>query len=211
MLTALSSTPGLPFGSGSGLAWALLAAGLWLAAAAVRLARFNVLSDAEVTDKTIFHGVPTTLAAGLLVNWFLVCIKYGGPDNPLAAPERFAEGRLFGDLQLGPDVWCAFPWAMIVGALLMVSNLRNKKFGRCALAGPTSPSARCRWSPWPSSSCASTPSSWSCCPRPGWRSGWCGARSARSTAASPSRRCSPSATSEPRPAVPRDSLSIRTD
>ncbi|MDC0720542.1 CDP-alcohol phosphatidyltransferase family protein [Nannocystis bainbridge] len=129
ILTALSSTPGLPFGTGSGLAWALLAAGLWLAAAAVRLARFNVLSDAGTTDKTIFHGVPTTLAAGLLVNWFLVCLKYGGPDNPLAAPDRFAEGRLFGDLLLGPGVWAAFPWAMIAGALLMVSNLRNKKFG----------------------------------------------------------------------------------
>lgn len=129
VLTALSTTPGLPFGSGSGLVWVLLASGLWLAAAAVRLARFNVLSEDAVADKTIFHGVPTTLAAGLLVDWFLVCMKYAGPDNPLGAPEAFAEGRLFGGLQFGPEVWNLFPWAMLGGALLMVSNLRNKKFG----------------------------------------------------------------------------------
>ncbi|HEY8378612.1 MAG TPA: CDP-alcohol phosphatidyltransferase family protein [Nannocystis sp.] len=130
VLTALSSTPGLPFQTGGGLAWVVFAAGLWLAAAAVRLARFNVLTEDESTDRTIFHGVPTTLAAGLLVDWFLVCLKYAGPDNPLGAPDAFTEGRLFGDLQLGPGVWSVFPWAMVAGALLMVSNLRNKKFGQ---------------------------------------------------------------------------------
>lgn len=130
VLCALTSTPGLPFAEGEGLAWVVAAAGLWLAAAAVRLARFNVLVDAPEADGSIFHGVPTTLAAGLLVDWFLVALKYAAPDNPLGAPDRFAEGRLFGDLQLGPAVWQAFPWVMIVGALLMVSNLRIKKLGR---------------------------------------------------------------------------------
>lgn len=129
VLTALTDTKGLPFGPGEGQVWVTLAAGLWIACAALRLARFNVLSDDATTDKTIFHGVPTTLAAGLLVNWFLVCLKYGGPDNPLGAPERFAEGRLFGGLELGPGVWSVFPWAMVAGALLMVSNLRVKKIG----------------------------------------------------------------------------------
>lgn len=126
---ALTSTPGLPFAGGQGLAWVVAAAGLWLAAAAVRLARFNVLVEEPGADRSLFHGVPTTLAAGLLVDWFLVCLKYAAPDNPLGAPAGFAEGRLFGDLQLGPAVWHVFPWAMLVGALLMVSNLRNKKLG----------------------------------------------------------------------------------
>lgn len=129
LVSALTSTPGLPFGTGSGLAWAVGAAGVWLAAAAIRLARFNVLADRAQTDRTIFHGVPTTLAAGLMINWYLVCLKYAAPDNPLGAPERFAEGRLFGDLALGACVWQLFPWAMIVGALLMCSNLRVKKLG----------------------------------------------------------------------------------
>lgn len=129
LLTALTSTPGLPFASGAGLAWVVAAAFLWLAAAALRLARFNVLTDLPQADKTIFHGVPTTLTAGLLVDWFLVCLKYAAPDNPLGAPDRFAEGRLFGGLQLGPEVWQLFPWAMLVGALMMISNLRIKKFG----------------------------------------------------------------------------------
>ena len=129
LVTALTTTPGLPFGTGSGLAWAVGAAGLWLAAAALRLARFNVLTERPNADKTIFHGVPTTLAAGLLINWFLVCLKYAAPGNPLGAPGRFAEGRLFCGLELGPAVWQLFPWAMLTGALLMVSNLRVKKLG----------------------------------------------------------------------------------
>lgn len=132
VLVALTTTPGLPFQSGSGLAWIAAASGLWVACAAVRLARFNVLSDDDVADKTIFHGVPTTLAAGLLVDWFLVCLKYAAHDNPLGARDHFEEGRLFGDLALGPAAWSVFPWAMIAGALLMVSNLRNKKFGALA-------------------------------------------------------------------------------
>lgn len=129
VLTALTTTPGLPFAEGSGLTWVALVAGLWIACAALRLARFNVLSDDASTDRSIFHGVPTTLAAGLLINWFLVCLKYAAPGNPLGAPGRFAEGRLFGDLELGACVWSLFPWAMLAGGLLMVSNLRIKKIG----------------------------------------------------------------------------------
>lgn len=130
VICALSSTPGLPFGSGQGLAWLVAAAGLWLAGAAIRLARFNVLAEEPGADRTLFHGVPTTLAAGLLVDWFLVCLKYASADNPLGARDRFAEGHLFGDLELGAGAWCAFPWAMALGAVLMVSNLRVKKLGK---------------------------------------------------------------------------------
>lgn len=129
VVCALTSNQNLPFGTGSGLAWVVGAAGVWVAAAAIRLARFNVLADRATTDRTIFHGVPTTLAAGLVINWFLVCLKYAAPDNPIGAPGRFAEGRLFGGLELGPCVWHVFPWALVVGAMLMTSNLRIKKLG----------------------------------------------------------------------------------
>lgn len=127
MFTALTRTPGLPFNSGAGYAIVVAATAFWVFTATFRLARFNVLTD-EAPDKTLFNGVPTTLAAGLLINWFLVCLKYAAPGNPLGAPAAFSEGRLFGDLQLGPGAWSVFPVAMFIGGALMVSNLRCKKF-----------------------------------------------------------------------------------
>ncbi len=79
-------------------------------------------------DKSLFHGIPTTLAAGLLINWFLVGLKYATPHNPLGAPHAFGEPRLLGSLALGPNVWLAVPVAMLIGAALMISNVRCKKF-----------------------------------------------------------------------------------
>lgn len=127
MFIALSSTPGLPFNEGPGYVLLATAAACWIFAATFRLARFNVLTG-ESPDKTMFNGIPTTLAAGVLVNWFLVCLKYAGPHSPLGAPAQFGEARLFGALQLGSGTWTVFPVAMLVGAALMVSNLRCKKF-----------------------------------------------------------------------------------
>lgn len=127
MFLALTTAPGLPFGAGAGYVLVLAAAAAWIFAATFRLARFNVLTG-EAPDKTLFNGIPTTLAAGLLVNWFLVCLKYAGPDAVLGEPAPFTDLHLFGPLQLGPGAWSAFPAAMFVGAALMVSNLRCKKF-----------------------------------------------------------------------------------
>jgi CDP-diacylglycerol--serine O-phosphatidyltransferase len=127
LFAALTGAPGLPFAAGGGYALAVAAAAAWIFAATFRLARFNVLTG-DSPDKSMFNGIPTTLAAGLLVNWFLVCLKYAAPDNPLGAPASFGELRLFGDLQLGPAAWSAFPVAMLIGSALMVSNLRCKKF-----------------------------------------------------------------------------------
>jgi CDP-diacylglycerol--serine O-phosphatidyltransferase len=101
LFIALTETPGLPFGSGQGYALALAACAFWIGAATFRLARFNVLTDVA-PDKSLFNGIPTTLAAGLLVNWFLVCLKYAAPSNPLGAASQFSEARLFGPIQLGP-------------------------------------------------------------------------------------------------------------
>src|SRR5262245_34842520 len=69
LFTALTRTPGLPFNNGPGYALALAASAFWVFTATFRLARFNVLTD-DSPDKTLFNGIPTTLAAGLLVNWF---------------------------------------------------------------------------------------------------------------------------------------------
>ena len=127
LFIALTTAPGLPFASGAGYALVLTATAAWVFAATFRLARFNVLTG-ETPDKTLFNGIPTTLAAGLLINWFLVCLKYAAPGDPLGDPAKFSEMRLFGPLQLGPGAWTLFPVAMFVGAALMVSNLRCKKF-----------------------------------------------------------------------------------
>lgn len=127
LFIALSSAKGLPFSEGSGYALLLAACACWIFAATFRLARFNVLTG-DSPDKSMFNGIPTTLAAGLLINWFLVCLKYATPGDPIGDPAHFAELRLFGALELGPGAWTVFPVAMIIGAALMVSNLRCKKF-----------------------------------------------------------------------------------
>jgi len=127
LFIALTGEPALGYASGTGYALVVAACGFWIAAATFRLARFNVLTD-SAPDKSLFNGIPTTLAAGLLVNWFLVCLKYAAPGNPLGAAGEFTEPRLFGGLQLGAGAWSAFPIAMLVGGLLMVSNLRCRKF-----------------------------------------------------------------------------------
>lgn len=127
LFTALTRTPGLPFADGGGYVLVVAVSAFWVFTATFRLARFNVLTD-DAPDKTIFNGIPTTLAAGLLINWFLVCLKYATPTNPLGAPAAFTEAHLFGGLQLGPSAWSVFPIAMLIGGALMVSNLRCKKF-----------------------------------------------------------------------------------
>lgn len=127
MFIALTGNPALPFATGPGYLLVVGACAFWIAAATFRLARFNVLTDAA-PDKSLFNGIPTTLAAGLLINWFLVCLKYASPDNPLGDPAAFSEPRLLGPLSFGPGAWTMFPVAMLVGGLLMVSNVRCKKF-----------------------------------------------------------------------------------
>lgn len=96
----------------------------WVLGAVFRLARFNVASEEGVPTK-IFFGVPTTLAGGLLVIWFLALLKYA----PLY--HSFGGGRILGTSVTTPDwVWTIFPFAMLLGAFLMASSLRMLKVGK---------------------------------------------------------------------------------
>ncbi|MGB1012741.1 MAG: CDP-alcohol phosphatidyltransferase family protein [Nannocystaceae bacterium] len=129
MYCALSSTEALPFTTGIGHTVIIATSVLWVLCATFRLARFNVLTD-DSGDNSMFFGIPTTLAAGMLVNLFLVGLKYADPSNPLGDRAWFTEGHLFGAITLGPKVWTGIPIAMVIGALLMVSNLRMRKIGK---------------------------------------------------------------------------------
>ena len=126
--TALTTTPGLPTAEGGGRILAIAASALWIFACTFRLARFNVIAD-EPRYKGLFFGIPTTLAAGALATWFLTLLKYAGADNPLSGRDQFSEGRAFGDLALSADAWMALPIGMLVGAVLMVANVRIRKLG----------------------------------------------------------------------------------
>ncbi|MGB1274634.1 MAG: CDP-alcohol phosphatidyltransferase family protein, partial [Nannocystaceae bacterium] len=115
MYCALSSTEALPFMTGVGHTVIIATSVLWVLCATFRLARFNVLTD-DSGDNSMFFGIPTTLAAGMLVNLFLVGLKYADPSNPLGDRAWFTEGHLFGAITLGPKVWTGIPIAMVIGA-----------------------------------------------------------------------------------------------
>ena len=126
--SALTKAPGLGFDQGNGYLLVSIAAAAWIFACTFRLARFNVIVD-EPRFKGLFFGVPSTIAAGTLATWFLVLLKYAGPDNALSGRDLFAEGRAFGDLGLSSGSWTLLLWAMVFGAFLMVANLRVRKLG----------------------------------------------------------------------------------
>lgn len=105
----------------------------WMFAAVFRLARFNVAAEEGVPTK-IFFGVPTTLAGGLLIIWFLAFLKYSGPEMY----EPFGGTKLLGDGVTTPDgVWQWFPVGMLIGAFLMASSLRILKVGTTARRATT--------------------------------------------------------------------------
>ncbi len=124
--TMLSSVPMLGFESGFGRALMLGACGLWVLATVFRLAKFNVVAENDDAPD-VFLGVPTTLAAGLLVIWILVIHKYAAPVAALGVPGVFDEPRVFGGLQFGLGAWSYLPAAMLLGAFLMASNLPQPK------------------------------------------------------------------------------------
>jgi len=123
--TFLDSHPQLEFGDGARRMLLIFASIAWVLAAVFRLARFNVTTDEQVPTK-IFFGIPTTLAGGLLIIWFLALLKYAGPGVGVA--EGFGGERIEG-LTTPIGVWQWFPVAMLVGAFLMVSSLRMLKVG----------------------------------------------------------------------------------
>lgn len=126
MYVSLSSAPILGFESGSGHMLLLAACGLWVLANVFRLAKFNVVADDPSAPK-VFFGVPTTLAAGALVTWYLVLHKYAPGSAVLGDAGAFTGPKLFGAVTIGTGVWAYIPAAMLAGAFLMVSNVPTPK------------------------------------------------------------------------------------
>ncbi len=111
----------LPFDQGLARIYLVSACVLWVLAAVFRLARFNVAADTEIPTR-LYFGVPTTLAGGLLVTWFLAFLKYRTTGDTFGGPKLFGEA-----LTTPRGVWLAIPGAMLVGAFLMVSSFRMLK------------------------------------------------------------------------------------
>jgi len=113
----------LPFRDGLGHAYLAVSCIVWVLAAVLRLARFNVAAE-EASPTRIYFGVPTTLAGGLLVIWFLALLKYAEPGATFGGP------KLLGEHVVTPrTVWLVMPALMLLGAYLMVSSLRMLKIG----------------------------------------------------------------------------------
>jgi len=114
----------LPYDHGAGQAYLIAGCIIWVLAAVFRLARFNIVTEMN-TPTRLYFGVPTTLAGGLLVIWFLAFLKYLEPGETFGGP------KLLGDSVTTPrGVWLALPGAMMVGAFLMASSLRMLKIAR---------------------------------------------------------------------------------
>lgn len=133
--TFFESHPQLDLDHGWRGAMVTVACIAWVFGAVFRLARFNVAAEDGVPTK-IFFGVPTTLAGGLLIVWFLALLKYAGAD--LGVPGGFGGAKLVGDGFETPRwVWTLFPIGMLVGAFLMASSLRMLKVGTTARKATT--------------------------------------------------------------------------
>lgn len=121
----------LPYDHGVARAYLATACVVWVLAAVFRLARFNVMTDEDAPTR-IYFGVPTTLAGGLLVIWFLALLKYAHPGHTFGGP------KLLGEAAVTPRAaWLAIPGLMLVGAYLMASSLRMLKIGTAENKGIT--------------------------------------------------------------------------
>lgn len=123
---SLSSVPALGFEHGFGRALLMGACAAWVLATVFRLAKFNVVAE-SADGPNVFFGVPTTLAAGILVIWILVLHKYAPAEALLGSSEGFRGPHLYGDATVGIRAWSYLPAAMLLGAFLMVSNLPQPK------------------------------------------------------------------------------------
>lgn len=94
------------------LGW--LAAFFYAAAAALRLARFNITTRGGAVEKKVFLGLPSPAAAGLLVGFVWVSADFGIPGGELVIPV----------------------FVLTVGAgVLMVSNVRYNSFKDFDISG----------------------------------------------------------------------------
>lgn len=120
----------LPFHEGASHYLLMAGCGFWVLAAAYRLARYNITEEVPGPVRMgIFFGVPTTLAAGTLIIWYLALYKYAplGPAFPYL-DEPYGGVRLI-DVETPLAVWRYMPVVMFVGAYLMMSSLRMPKLG----------------------------------------------------------------------------------
>ena len=112
----------LPFDHGWGRVYLLGACAIWVLCAVFRLARFNVNAPDDGKPTRWFFGVPTTLAGGVLIIWFLTFLKYADTGPTFGGP------KLLGHSITTPrGVWLVFPAAMVLGAYLMASSWRMLK------------------------------------------------------------------------------------
>ena len=90
--------------------WGWIAAFVYCACAALRLARFNV--NTTVVDKRYFQGLPSPAAAALIAGFIWLSTENGIRGNSI--------------LELGP-VWLSVPWIMfglaLYAGLTMVTNV----------------------------------------------------------------------------------------
>jgi CDP-diacylglycerol--serine O-phosphatidyltransferase len=124
--------PELGWSAGAARGLLTLFAFLWVYAAAVRLARYNVRAAEGSVDH--YTGTPTTMTAGTILSLVLACWKYADPQ--LALPESLDQLHLLGPLDttaLVPHL----PWLLVVGAVGMVSPLRVPRLGLARGAGKT--------------------------------------------------------------------------
>lgn len=130
LFASLGSSPLLPFAAGSSRYILMAACAAWILSAAYRLARYNISEDVPSPLRMgIFFGVPTTLAAGLLVVWYLALYKYAPPGDEFPRlAESFGGARLV-DAETPIAVWRYAPVVMFIGAYLMSSSLRMPKLG----------------------------------------------------------------------------------
>jgi CDP-diacylglycerol--serine O-phosphatidyltransferase len=98
---------------------------VWTIAVAVRLARFNVM--AAKGPARHYTGTPSTMTAGIVVAFLLLCLKYADPQ--LIAPEHLDRFHLLGALRTDGLV-PYLPFVLLLGAVGMLSGLRVPKLGR---------------------------------------------------------------------------------
>lgn len=107
LVMGLMTHPGSAYSQywvGEGPVWFVRGAcAFFIVMAALRLAKFNVMTDD--IGKTLFLGVPTTLAGGMTATWVLTVWKYDLPDQTVAY----------------------FPIVLIILGLWMVSNIPMPK------------------------------------------------------------------------------------
>ena len=121
---SLGSIEALGFTEGPGRVLLLVACAVWVLANVFRLAKFNVVSEeAAASVGKVFFGVPTTLAAGTMIIWFLVLQKYAPVGGPMGDPSAFRGARLLGSWEVPLQVWGYVPAIMLCLAFLMASNL----------------------------------------------------------------------------------------